>query len=462
MLFPTGTFALFFATVFLAHWGLRRHPVANHWLLLGASLVFYAHWSLEFCALLGGLGFWAWGMGRLLATRRGNRPLLWLAIAGPLAVLGWFKYADFFLAEFGAMLAGFGMQPPALLGLVLPVGVSFFCFQAISYIVDVARGDAKAEPMPLKVLVYIFFFPHLAAGPIVRAAHFLPQLAQPPDPRRIPLLMAGMLIIGGLAKKVLVANTLATQLVDPVFGDPEAAGAADAALAVYGYAAQIYCDFSAYSDMAIGVAALLGYHFPRNFDQPYRAATLSDFWRRWHISLSRWLRDYLYIPLGGSRGGEARTARNLMLTMLLGGLWHGAAWRFLLWGALHGAGLVVERLLGWHGAAGGWRRVAGVLVTFHIICLGWVLFRAPDLATAWGVLAALGRMEGAGIATPALAALTALALALHVLPPGWTMALERRLANLPAPALGLGFGIAILGIVTLGPSGTAPFIYFQF
>ncbi|WP_149538868.1 MBOAT family O-acyltransferase [Siccirubricoccus phaeus] len=251
MLFPTGAFALFFLGVFLAHWGLRRHLVADRCLLLGASILFYAQWSLEFCALLGVLGLWAWGAGRLLAPRGDGiaapRPawLLPLAVAGPLAVLGWFKYADFFLAEAGALLARLGLEAPPLLGIVLPVGISFFCFQAISYIVDVARGEARAEPSPLNVLVYIFFFPHLAAGPIVRAAHFLPQVATPADPRRIPFLMAGLLILGGLVKKVLLANTLATQLVDPVFRDPEGVAALDALLAIYGYAAQIWCDFSA-------------------------------------------------------------------------------------------------------------------------------------------------------------------------------------------------------------------------
>ncbi|MCO6418829.1 MBOAT family protein [Siccirubricoccus sp. KC 17139] len=464
MLFPTGVFALFFLLVFLAHWALRRHLLADRWLLLGASFVFYAHWSFELCFLLLALGLWAWGAGRLVAPGAHARPpwRLPLAVAGPLLVLGWFKYADFFLAEAGALLARFGLEAPPLLGIILPVGISFFCFQAISYILDVARGEARAEPSPLFVLVYIFFFPHLAAGPIVRAAHFLPQVAAPSDPRRIPFLMAGLLILGGLCKKLLLANTLATQLVDPVFRDPEGAAAADALLAIYGYAAQIWCDFSAYSDMAIGVAALLGFHFPRNFDQPYRAASLSEFWRRWHISLSSWLRDYLYIPLGGSRGGEARTARNLMLTMVLGGLWHGAAWRFVLWGALHGAGLVAERFLGLRGAVAGPRRWLGMLLTFHLVCLGWVLFRAPDMEGVGGILTALGRWEPALVATPLLAALTAFALALHLLPGDWVERLERRLVALPAPTLGVGFGVAILLIVTLGPSGVAPFIYFQF
>lgn len=470
MLFPTGGFALFFLAVFLLHWLLVTRPIpgapwADRALLLAASLVFYAHWDARFCTLLVALGLWAWWCGRLLGAlpRHAHGILLPVAVSGPLLVLGYFKYADFFLQEFGTMLAGWGLEAPELLGVVLPVGVSFFVFQALSYILDVHRGDASAERSPLNVLVYICFFPHLAAGPIVRAAHFLPQVAQAPDPRRIPYVMAGLLIAGGLAKKVLLANSLATELVDPVYRDPESVGMLDAWLAFYGYAAQIYCDFSAYSDMAIGCAALLGFHFPRNFDQPYRAASLSEFWKRWHISLSSWLRDYLYIPLGGSRGGEAKTARNLMLTMVLGGLWHGAAWRFALWGALHGAGLVLERALGWREGTQGWRRWARIAFTLHVVCLGWVLFRAEDMAQAGALLTTMvsGAAE-ATIANAQLLALTTVALGLHFAPPHWTERVEQRLRGLPAPVLGLAFGAVLLLVVTLGPSGVAPFIYFQF
>lgn len=242
---------------------------------------------------------------------------------------------------------------------MLPVGISFFTFQGISYVVDVARGDARAARDPLDVFLYISFFPHLVAGPIVRAANFLPQLAAPLSRDRVPLVMAGLLILGGLFKKMVIANGLATGLVDPVFADPAAHGALDLWLATYGYAIQIYCDFSAYSDIAIGVAALLGFHFPRNFDQPYRARSLAEFWRRWHISLSSFLRDYLYRPLGGNRRGPRRTMANLLIVMLLGGLWHGAAWTFVLWGLLHGLVLALERLIGWKGRRAGaasWRQ----------------------------------------------------------------------------------------------------------
>lgn len=460
MLFPTGAFALFFVTVFALHWLLNRWPLADRLMLLGASLVFYAYFSVALCALLMGVALWAWAVGRWVAWEAaapdpGSGPL-WIGVLGVLALLGYCKYANFFLEEVAGPLALlFGFLPPALVDMVPIVGISFYCFQAISYLVDVSRREVTAERRPLNVMLYLGFFPHLAAGPIVRAAHFLPQLRTPPDPHRIPMLMAGMLILGGLAKKLLIASPLATELVDPAFRDPAALDAAGALLAIYGYAAVIWCDFSAYSDMAIGVAALLGYHFPRNFDQPYRAASLRDFWQRWHISLSFWFRDYVYKPLGGNRH---HAARNALVAMVLSGLWHGAAWNFLLWGALHGVGLVLERALGLS-RSGRW---IGVFVTFHLVCLGWVLFRAPDLAAAGEMLAALGRWDDVAPLPWMMVGLTAFALALHVWPPGWVQRLEARLAPWPAWALGLAFGLGVVVVLALGPAGVAPFIYFQF
>ena len=463
MLFPTGLFAIFFAVVFAVHWLLvRSAPRAVLPFLLAASLVFYSAFSLAFCLALLVFGLWAWGFGLLCADRR--RPgLLKLGIAGTLLWLGWFKYAGFLTREASPLGVALGLPPLPVPEVLLPVGISFYVFQAISYMVDAHRGDVAAERGPLKVLVYLTFFPHLAAGPIVRAAHFLPQLAQLPDRWRVPVVMAGLLILGGLAKKMLLANELATGLVDPVFRDPAGFGAGDILLACYGYTIQIWLDFSGYSDMAIGLAALLGYHFPQNFNQPFRALTLSEFWRRWHISLSTWLRDYLFKPLGGSRGDERRTARNLLVTMLLGGIWHGAAWTFVAWGALHGAALVVERRLGLRdvpaSASGRFLRWA---ITFHIVVAAFVLFRAPDLAT----IGALGQGLLAGTAdtawTPRLLAIIALGFGLHFLPPDLRQRLEAALRPLPAPLLGLVFGLAMLAIILAAPEGVAPFIYFQF
>src|SRR6478735_3971803 len=274
-------------------------------------------------------------------------------------------------------LAGY-RQDPALMQVILPVGVSFFTFQGISYLVDVAKRRVPPASM-LDILLLMSFFPHLVAGPIVRAADLVPQLQETPKLNRGMVSMGLLLIVWGLFKKAVIASELATRFVDPVFANPADHSALDLVLAAYGYAVQIYCDFSAYSDMAIGIAALLGYRFPRNFDQPYRAASLQEFWRRWHISLSAWLRDYLYID---ALGGKTRVYRNLILTMLLGGLWHGAAWTFVIWGALHGTALAAERAWShsrWSGLVA-IPRWGAIVLTFHVVTLGWIFFRAASFA----------------------------------------------------------------------------------
>ncbi len=462
MLFPTGIFAIFFAVVFLGHWSLVRFRPAWHKpFLLAANLAFYAFWSVELCIALMLVGFWTWGIG-LLAGRGRSRPWLWLGIAGTLGWLFYFKYTNFFLQEILGRLDWLGLGPMPLLDIVLPVGVSFYVFQAISYMVDAHEGAAEPEPSPLNVLVYLTFFPHLAAGPIVRAARFLPQLHTPPDRFRIPVVMACILILGGLFKKVVIASELATGIVDPVFRDPAAHGALDILLASYGYTIQIFCDFSAYSDMAIGFAALLGYHFPKNFDQPFRALTLSEFWRRWHISLSTWLRDYVYIRCFG--GNRWNVGLALMATMVLGGIWHGAAWTFVLWGLVHGVALWAERAI-WGKAvpvtmAG---RVLRWFITFHIVVIAFVLFRAHDLAGFGAMMAGLLQFDMPNESvTWRLLALTLLGLSFHFWPPDLRERMETALRRLPPLALGALGGVALLLILLAGPEGVAPFIYFQF
>jgi len=296
-----------------------------------------------------------------------------------------------------------------------------------------------------------------------------------------------VLILVGLFKKMVIANYLATEVVDHVFFDPTAFGGGDLLLGVYAYAVQIYCDFSAYSDIAIGVAALLGYRFPRNFDHPYRSASLQEFWRRWHISLSTWLRDYLYIPLGGSRGSTFKTYRNLFLTMFLGGIWHGAAWTFVFWGAFHGAMLGVERALTrrWeelnkdaNGYGGGFvafflgigrsiqnsfATVLGIIVTFHLVCFAWIFFRAPTFSGAWDyVVGIFDWSQPAQFATPFIVGLVAFSLAGQFLPSNWANGAGRLLQRAPWPVLGLMLGFGILAIEAMAPEGVAPFIYFQF
>ncbi len=298
-----------------------------------------------------------------------------------------FKYLGFFVSEVDGALNSVGLGSPLpLVQIVLPIGISFFTFQAISYVVDVYRGETRAASLG-DVAILQAFFPHLVAGPIVRANELLPQLRTPRDPREVLAGPGLFLIAGGLVKKTVVADELARNIVDPVFNDPRRTSGLEVLFAIYGFAAQIYCDFSGYTDMAIGTALLLGFQLPQNFNGPYLALSLQDFWRRWHMTLSRWLRDYLYIPLGGNRDGERRTYRNLMLTMLLGGLWHGAAWTFVIWGGIHG-GALSAGTLGRAGAGASFRLPIWLawLITFHVVCLAWVFFRSPDLSTAFAML----------------------------------------------------------------------------
>lgn len=464
MLFPTLNYALFFLVVFALVWSMPT-LAARKAALVVASYFFYAQWSSLFAGLLAASSLTNFAVGVWLASRPADRrkPVLTLGVALNLTLLGVFKYYNFFLESLAdlLLLVGWSRDMP-FLAILLPVGISFFTFHGISYIVDVAREEIPPTRNPLDLLLYLAFFPQLVAGPIVRAAQFLPQLHRLPSFAEVQVGPAVLLILVGLVKKVVVADALATHLVDPVFDSPMTAATHDLWIAAYGYAVQIYCDFSAYSDIAIGSAALLGYRFPQNFDRPYRATSFSDFWRRWHISLSSWLRDYLYIPLGGNRGGTLATARNLAVTMLLGGLWHGAAWTFVLWGALHGTALGLER-----GAGRRWKSVPPILrgmIVFHTVCAAWILFRSPDLLSA-GVYFG-GLLGGYPAAEPLtslpLLALIGLVLAAQFLPDRLGLRLGQGIGRLPWWGLGLLVGGALLTIEGLGPQGVAPFIYFQF
>ena len=468
MLFPTLTFGLFFLAVYAVAWSAGA---SNEWrkiLLLLASWTFYGAWDWRFVALLIGSALLNWAaaqaIGRSAGARR-RKALLILGVASNLSILIFFKYFDFFVEQAGLLLAVAGWERDLpLIAVILPIGVSFFTFQGISYIVDVYRGKVAPGAL-LDITLLMSFFPHLVAGPIVRASDLLPQFAERPRITRGMATMGLLLIIWGLFKKAVIASELATGLVDPVFFDPSQHGRIDLAAAGYGYAVQIYCDFSAYSDMAIGIAALLGYRFPHNFNQPYRAASLQDFWRRWHISLSSWLRDYLYIPLGGSRGGALAAARNLMITMLLGGLWHGAKWTFLIWGGLHGLVLSLERA--WRATKpDGWPslpRPLAILLTFHVVTLGWIFFRAESFVAARDYLAGFARIDAGELAVTPLAALLILfGLAIHFTPRHLMQRIALIALRWPALLAGGVAGILILLIDTLRFEGVAPFIYYQF
>lgn len=460
MLFPTVRFAVFFVAVFLGNWLTMPHPRRWRWFMLAASYFFYGAWDWRFVPLLAGLSLVNQSLGLAIAKAAPprRRRLLVVAVAADLGTLGLFKYYGFFASSVANLAASLGFgNPLPLLRLVLPIGISFIVFQALSYVIDVYRGSLQPVPW-LDFAVYLAFFPHLVAGPIVRGAELLPQFRQPADPRRIDFTRASGLIISGLAKKIVIADLLATSIVEPVFSAPAAHSALEVLIGIYAYSVQIFCDFSAYTDIAIGVAALLGFRFPDNFDRPYTATSIQDFWRRWHMTLSRFLRDYLYIPLGGNRGGKAATYRNVMLTMLLGGLWHGAAWKFVLWGGLHGVWLAWERWRGEARSPAWWRRVR----TFHLVTFAWLFFRAPDLATVGKMLSRFTDWGPAPAVGPAVLLAIAAGIGVQYLPSGLGERIRRRFSTLTPVWQGGVLALALLAIDSFGAPDVAAFIYFQF
>jgi alginate O-acetyltransferase complex protein AlgI len=470
MLFPTIEFAIFFALVFPVTWLLNDLNATKKWFLVAASYFFYGVWRADFTLILlmsSVVNFLLALVLGSLADRRARLATLWLAIVFNLGVLGAFKYYNFFAAtaiNAGASL-GLHLDLP-FFEVGLPIAISFLTFHALSYIIDVYHRKLAPTRSLVDILLYISFFPHLIAGPIVRAKAFLEQTIHRSEPKDIRLGLSVFLIVGGLFKKVIVANYLSTDFVDGVFRTPADYSRLDLLLGMYAYALQIYCDFSAYTDIAIGIANLLGYQFPQNFNQPYRALSVQDFWRRWHITLSTWLRDYLYIPLGGNRGGTWLTYRNILITMLLGGLWHGANTTFVIWGALHGVALVVERMLGITGE-GGHRRVPALvswLITFHFVCLTWVFFRSPTLEGAQTYLSTLafGEAVWSTTVTPLIAAMLVIGALTQVIPNAWFDRLEVAYdrASL-ATKVAVPFAV-IFVVAVAAPGGVPPFIYFQF
>ncbi len=470
MLFPTVQFGIFFVIVFALNWALVERPLWRHSFLVAASYFFYACWDWRFMFLLFGCSTANYLFGRWIGAtenERRRKTLLVLSLIWNLGLLGYFKYCNFFLSSLDSLLRAIGWPVSVpVLEVVLPVGVSFFTFEAISYVVDVYRRKIPACRNYLHILLFISCFPRLIAGPIMRAGDFLPQLLEKPDVAKIDVSRAFLLSLGGLFKKCVIANYIGTQLVDTVFEDPSACGAADALVGIYGWAVQIFCDFSAYSDIAIGVAALLGFRFPDNFNQPFRAASLRDYWRRWHISLSSWLRDYVYFPLGGSKKGNFNTYRNLFITFVLGGLWHGAAWTFVAWGFIHASGLCIERAI--RRAVGErrypwWAQALGVVATFHFVCAARIFFRSSSFEVALEFFRALVNVHAQShLVTPFVFALIVIGMGMHFVPRTWGEFLRSRLAAMPVPAQGVAFGLGLVLLSAMSPPGVAPFVYFRF
>jgi D-alanyl-lipoteichoic acid acyltransferase DltB (MBOAT superfamily) len=475
MLFPTATFAAFFLAVLPLSWLFMPHQRGWRVFIVLASYVFYGWWDWHYVFLLVGSALvnQAFGVAIGREERAGRRKLLlWLAITANLGALAYFKYAGFFLSSAQNVLSKLGLEGAfPIVTTALPVGISFYTFMALSYVIDIYRGQLAPTSLA-KFAVFLSFFPHLVAGPIVRGSELIPQLDTPRNPRRVEATRAFFLIASGLFMKVVIANTLATEIVDGVFSWPDQYAALDVLVGVYGYAVQIFADFLGYTNIAIGLALLLGYRFPTNFDAPYTALSVGDFWHRWHMTLSRWLRDYLYIPLGGNRGSRAATYRNLMLVMLIGGLWHGASWTFVVWGGIHGLALIAERWQSDRRRARGLperpdtpgRRLVLRLVTFHFVCFAWIFFRADSFGAAGDVIARLFGGWGAPIEAVSLPVLAAIAVGIgcQYIPKsvwdglmGWY---ARRSLAVQAGSL----AAVLLVVNVLGPEGVAPFIYFRF
>ena len=474
MLFNTLAYAKFFAAVFVVSWLLFRARKLRLLFLLGASYAFYAHFSARLLPLIFASSTVDFLLGRAIGrTTDPRRRRLWLigTIAVNLGLLAVFKYLGFGIETARTVLESLGFHPKeVVLHIALPVGISFFTFESMSYVIDVYRGDIEPHPSYLEYLTFVAFFPHLVAGPIVRPRDLLPQLAGEPRWDEAAASDALFLVAVGLVKKIAVSDYLSTNLVDRVFDAPAGFSALECYAAVLGYAVQIYCDFSGYTDIAIGSAWLLGIRFPKNFDAPYKATSVKDFWRRWHISLSSWLRDYLYIPLGGSRKGPARTSANLMITMLLGGLWHGASWTFVVWGGLHGSALAVSRALerarerrGELRPPTGWRRAALTVGTFHFVCLAWIFFRADSFRGAARMLSQIATLTSFHPNLPVgVVAMLAVGLGSHFIPERWYGFLRDGFIRLPAPTQGLALFVTAVALREIESADAVPFVYFQF
>ncbi len=459
MIFTEFSFFLFFALAFGVHWALRGNGLRKSWLLL-CSYVFYAAWRWEFLGLILLSTVIDYTVGRLIARERppgGKRVWLVLSLVGNLGILGLFKYFDFFIASGVELLAAMGIETSAdRLELVLPVGISFYTFQTLSYTIDVYRGHLKPVRNFRDFALFVAFFPQLVAGPIVRAAHFLPQLLKTRSFADIAFRAHAMLFLFGYVKKACIADNFAS-IVDPVFVDPESYGPAGLWLALLLYSIQIYCDFSGYSDMAIAVAGTLGYALPLNFDFPYLATNISEFWKRWHISLSTWFRDYLYIPLGGARGGPLLTYRNLLVVFLLCGLWHGASWRCVVWGLAHGFFLALERVFRWEP-----KGVFGLLYTHIVVLLAWVFFRAADFSVA---MTYMGGLFGAGVSGAEVVDAVWWGILLGFVVVHVVMSrrlIERGLESLNWYTFPAVYGAAWALVLPWAAVDYQPFIYFQF
>lgn len=473
MLFHSLQFMVFLPVVFALYWALSDRTILRKWLLLLASAVFYMAWNplpfliVLYCATFD--YFIARAMERSSVPSR-RKLLVTLSVVSNLGVLGFFKYANFFYETAAIVGSWVGVEIVyQRLDILLPIGLSFVVFQTLSYSIDVYRGHCEVRRSWVDVALYISFFPQIIAGPIVRASHFLPQLDAEPRLEERQGADGLLRVAKGLVKKLLIADLLAANLIDRVFAGPELYTPVEVWAATFAYTLQIYYDFSAYSDVAIGAAALFGFHIPENFNRPYKAKNLPEFWKRWHISLSTWLRDYLYIPLGGNQHGRILTLRNVMITMILGGIWHGASWRMALWGGIHGVGLCITRLFWWRfgmptGAEPWIRTAASWTITFFSVMLARIFFRAESMDLAYQMFVGLvpdGTWSAPNL-TPRVLVVLAVATLLHFGPTDLFRRGSSVYARLPIPARALSLVAVALVVKQVADFEVQTFIYFQF
>jgi alginate O-acetyltransferase complex protein AlgI len=476
--FNTQAFLTFFALIFALYWMIpRRWQMARIWLLAIASFHFYAAWSKDLAFLVLSTTFADYLFGRLMSSTKRDRfrfMVMLSSITMNLGVLCYFKYRGFFLNELHDSLVRLGYNPEFgkldIAKIVIPFGISFYTFEAISYAVDVYRRKIVAEKNLPRFLLFILFFPHLVSGPIVRAGDFLRQTHRPKRWNWVRVQVGVQLFLMGVFKKMAIADRMA-MFCDPIFNDPHQFSTGACWVAVLAYALRIYCDFSGYSDMAIGLAHLFGYKLTNNFNMPYLSTNVTEFWRRWHISLSTWLRDYVFIPLGGSRGGRWLNYRNVMITMTLGGLWHGAAWGYVIWGVAHGLMLVANKQFKDYcssrprldeGLQSGIGTVSRVLFTFFCVSMCWVLFQ-PEFGKSLAMYQQLFHLrigQPLPLSNRSLWYTVAFVLICHLLVRSglWRQIYDR----LPAPIVGFGYAICLCTAMLLAPDTNTSFIYFQF
>lgn len=473
MIFSSGVFLFLFLGFSLLYYLLRKRDTARILFVILFSYYFYYKSSGTYFFLLAVVTVTDYLVaGRMARTQeRGKRiALLLTSLTVNLGLLFYFKYTNFFYEILCPLWRG-SFEP---LDIFLPVGISFFTFQSLSYTIDVYRRQLQPLNRLMDYAFYVSFFPQLVAGPIVRARDFIPQIRQPLAVTNEMFGQGVFFIVSGLFKKAVISDYISVNFVERIFDNPGLYSGIENLFGVYGYTLQIYCDFSGYSDMAIGIALLLGFHFPLNFNSPYKSVSVTDFWHRWHISLSTWLRDYIYISLGGNRKGKVRTYINLILTMLLGGLWHGASWNFIAWGGLHGVALALHKGLrtllgrGKGDVSHGWRKVVAIILTFHFVCFCWIFFRNHTFEASWTMLTQIFTdfhpqlfiqlVEGYA----PVFSLMALGYLLHFLPDKWEERCRQGVVKMPFAMQALLVAATVFLVMQIKSSDIQPFIYFQF